>query len=84
MEHGGKREGAGRKGKGEEQKLIEHLTPMSGIALEALQEGIKQKQQWAIKLYFEYFYGKPQQRVDVTTNDESLNVPLINFISSES
>jgi len=84
MEHGGKRAGAGRKGKGEEQKLIEHLTPMSGIALEALQEGIKQKQQWAVKLYFEYFYGKPQQRVDVTTNDESLNVPLINFISSES
>ena len=84
MEHGGKREGAGRKGKGEEQKLIEHLTPMSGIAFEALQDGIKQKQQWAVKLYFEYFYGKPQQRVDVTTNDESLNVPLINFISSES
>ena len=74
----------GRKGKAEEQKLIEHLTPMSSIALEALQEGIKQKQQWAVKLYFEYFYGKPQQRVDVTTNDESLNVPLINFISSES
>ena len=47
-------------------------------------EGIKQKQQWAVKLYFEYFYGKPQQRVDVTTNEESLNVPLINFISSES
>jgi hypothetical protein len=74
----------GRKPKAEEQKLIEHLTPMSSIALEALQEGIKQKQQWAVKLYFEYFYGKPQQRVDVTTNDESLNVPLINFISSES
>ncbi len=84
MEHGGKREGAGRKSKGEEQKLIEHLTPMSGIALEALQEGIKGKQQWAVKLYFEYFYGRPQQRVDVTTNEESLNVPLINFISSES
>ena len=63
----------GRKPKAEEQKLIEHLTPMSSIALEALQEGIKQKQQWAVKLYFEYFYGKPQQRVDVTTNDESLN-----------
>ena len=84
MEHGGKREGAGRKGKGEEQKLIEHLSPMSGIALDALQEGISKKQQWAVKLYFEYFYCKPQQRVDVTTNDESLNVPLINFISSES
>ena len=82
--NGGARKGAGRKGKAEEQKLIEHLTPMSGIALEALQEGIKSKQQWAVKLYFEYFYGKPQQRVDVTTNEESLNVPLINFISSES
>ena len=74
----------GRKPKAEEQKLIEHLTPMSSIALEALQEGMEKKQQWAVKLYFEYFYGKPQQRVDVTTNDESLNVPLINFISSES
>jgi hypothetical protein len=74
----------GRKPKAEEQKLIEHLTPMSSIALAALQEGIEQKQQWAVKLYFEYFYGKPQQRVDVTTNDESLNVPLIKFISSES
>ena len=40
MEHGGKREGAGRKGKAKEQKLMEHLTPMSGITLEALQEGI--------------------------------------------
>ena len=84
INNGGARKGAGRKSKAAEQKLIENLTPMSGIALEALQEGIKGKQQWAVKLYFEYFYGKPQQRVDVTTNEESLNVPLINFISSES
>tara|TARA_R100001463_G_scaffold40633_1_gene86095 strand:+ start:299 stop:553 length:255 start_codon:yes stop_codon:yes gene_type:complete len=84
MEHGGKRAGAGRKSKAEEQKLIENLTPMSSIALESLQKGLEKKEQWAVKLFFEYFYGKPQQRVDVTTNDESLNVPLINFISSES
>ena len=31
----------------------------------------------------EYFYGKPQQRVDVTTNDESLNVPLITFVDTD-
>ena len=84
MEHGGKRIGAGRKGKAEEQKLIENLSPMSRIALESLQKGLEKKEQSAVKLFFEYFYGKPQQRVDVTTNDESLNVPLINFISSES
>ena len=74
----------GRKPKAEEQKLIESLTPMNSIALEALKECVKDKQGWAVKLYFEYFYGKPQQKVDVTTNDESLNVPLINFINSES
>ena len=39
--NGGKREGAGRKGKAEEQKLIENLTPMSSIALESLQKGLK-------------------------------------------
>jgi len=82
--NGGKREGAGRKPKAEEQKLIESLTPMNSVALEALETCVKDKQGWAVKLYFEYFYGKPQQKVDVTTNDESLNVPLINFINSES
>ena len=57
MEHGGKRAGAGRKGKAEEQKLIENLTPMSSIALESLQKGLEKKEQWAVKLFFEYFYG---------------------------
>ena len=81
--NGGKREGAGRKGKAEEQKLIENLTPMSSIALESLQKGLEGKEQWAVKLFFEYFYGKPQQRVDVTSNEESVNIPLITFIETD-
>ena len=81
--HGGKRQGSGRKGKAEEQKLIEHLTPMNADALKSLEIGLKNKEQWAVKLFFEYFYGKPQQRVDVTTNDESLNIPIRNFAESE-
>ena len=83
MTHGGKRTGAGRKAKAEEQKLIEHLTPMSAVALESLQKGLEKKEQWAVKLFFEYFYGKPQQRVDVTSNDETLNIPLITFIETD-
>ena len=83
MTHGGKRIGAGRKGKAEEQKLIENLTPMNSMALESLQKGLEKKEQWAVKLFFEYFYGKPQQRVDVTSNDESINMPLINFVDTE-
>ena len=82
--HGGKREGAGRKAKAEEQKLIEKLTPLNELALDSLKKGLEKKEQWAVKLYFEYFYGRPQQRVDVTTNEESLNMPLINFVKTES
>ena len=82
--HGGKRAGAGRKAKAEEQKLIENLTPMNDIALESLKKGLEKKEQWADKLFFENFYGKPQQRVDVTTNDDSINMPLINFVKTES
>jgi len=83
INNGGKREGAGRKGKAEEQKLIENLTPMNPDALKSLEIGLKNKEQWAVKLFFEYFYGKPQQRIDVTSNSETLNIPIINFIESE-
>jgi len=72
----------GRPSKAEEQKLIEKLTPFNDLALKALQESLEKKEQWSVKLYFEYFYGKPQQRVDVTTNDDSLHLPLINFVDS--
>ena len=72
----------GRPSKAEEQKLIEKLTPFNDLALKALQESLENKEQWSVKLYFEYFYGKPQQRVDVTTNDDSLHLPLINFVDS--
>ena len=81
--HGGKRMGAGRKPKADEQKLIEKLTPLNELALDSLKKGLEKKEQWAVKLYFEYFYGRPQQRVDVTTNEESLNMPLINFVETE-
>jgi hypothetical protein len=83
MTHGGKRTGAGRKAKAEEQKLIENLTPMNAMALESLKKGLEKKEQWAVKLFFEYFYGRPQQRVDVTSNEESLNMPLITFIETD-
>ena len=83
INNGGKREGAGRKSKSEEQKLIENLTPMNPDALKSLEIGLKNKETWAVKLFFEYFYGKPQQRVDVTSNEESINMPLITFVDTE-
>jgi len=83
INNGGARQGAGRKSKAAEQKLIENLTPMNSMALESLEKGLEKKEQWAVKLFFEYFYGKPQQRVDVTSNEETLNMPVITFVETE-
>lgn len=65
---GGKREGAGRKSKAEEQSLIEKLSPLSDLAFEALKDALNNKKDWAVKLTFEYMYGKPKQQIDQNTN----------------
>lgn len=64
--HGGKREGAGRKPKVEEQKLAERLEPLDDIAFQALEKGLKEFQSWAVKLFMEYRYGKPKQDISIT------------------
>jgi hypothetical protein len=64
---------AGRKPKNEEHKLIEKLTPLAPKAFNALNNALEGEESWAVKLFFEYYFGKPNQRVDHTTNGESLN-----------
>lgn len=66
---------AGRKAKADEQKLIEKLTPLQPAAHAALTTALEDNQPWAVKLFFEYFYGKPRQQVDVTSNGETVNMP---------
>ena len=56
----------GRPSKAEEHKLIEKLTPMQADAFKALKKAIKENQSWAVKLYMEYFYGKPRDRKEHT------------------
>ena len=77
MAHGGKREGAGRKTKADEQELIERLTPLNDVAFEALKNGLEDDQPWAVKLFLEYKYGKPKQTIDQnnthTINDFDIN-----------
>jgi hypothetical protein len=70
---------AGRKPKAEEQKLIEKLTPLVNKAYKALENGLNQDQSWAVRLYFEYMYGKPKQSVDVTTNGESIKQKILSI-----
>lgn len=63
--HGGKREGAGRKPKADELQLIEeldrHIQPNE--VFDKLHGLIKENNFNAIKLYFEYRFGKPKETV---------------------
>lgn len=79
MERGGKREGAGRKPKAEEQKLIEKLSPLEPLAHKALKDNLENQESWAVKMFFEYMYGKPRERKDITSNGESINISPIEW-----
>lgn len=55
---------AGRKPKAQEQKLIEKLSPLEDTAHAALKKAVEENESWAIKMYFEYMYGKPKQIIE--------------------
>jgi hypothetical protein len=56
---------AGRPPKADEQKLIERLSPLSPKAYKALENAIVEEQSWAVKMWFEYMYGKPKETVNM-------------------
>ena len=72
MALGGKREGAGRKSKAEEQNLIEKLSPLEDSAFHALRYAIEDGKDWAVKMFFEYYFGKPKQQTDITSMGEKI------------
>jgi hypothetical protein len=57
----------GRKPKAEEQKLIERLSPLADAGYKALQDALTNGEGWAVKLFFEYMYGKAKQQIEQTT-----------------
>ena len=86
MRHGGSRPGAGRKSKAEEQNLSERLDPMKDDALNALHQGVKRGDHAFIKMFFEYFYGKPTDKVDLKMDaevDQKLTVEIIRASSNK-
>lgn len=58
---------SGRKPKADEQQLIEKLTPLQNKGYKALEDGLTDGQSWAVKLFFEYMYGKPKQQIEQTS-----------------
>jgi len=69
----------GRRPKVEEQQLIEKLSPLEPTAHEKLREAIDSGKEWAVKLFFEYMYGKPKQIISQT----NLNVDATNMTDEE-
>jgi hypothetical protein len=71
---GGFREGSGRKPKADEIKLIEKLDEIidKDTVVKKLNELITEGNFNALKLYFEYRYGKPKESIDLTSKGESL------------
>lgn len=82
MARGGKREGAGRKSKADEIALVERLTPMDDIAFSALEAGLNTGEFGFVKLFFEYRFGKPNEKVDITSKGQPV-AAVINIIKPE-
>lgn len=56
---------------------------MEDIAHQKLEQALKRGDAWALKLYFEYMYGKPIQRNDVTSGGQPIQVTPISFFTDE-
>lgn len=46
-------------------------------------KALKEKDIQAGKLYLEYYVGKPKEGLDITTDGEMINIPVIRFKTSE-
>ena len=84
VNNGGARQGAGRKPKAQEQKLIERLDNIidKDEAIGKLGELVRKGDMRAIQAYLSYRYGKPKESVDINSS-EGLNInfrDLINFV----
>ena len=72
----------GRPPKADEEKLIQKLSQLDDAAFKCLEDGIKEGNYQFWNKFMEFRYGKPKERVDVTSNEESLNIPIIKFFES--
>lgn len=79
---GGRRPGQGRPKKSDEQALIERLSPMEDIAHKKLEAALKKGEPWAIKMYFEYRYGKPKQTTDANITG-AIQITPISFLADD-
>jgi hypothetical protein len=81
---GGKREGAGRKPRVQEIRIIEQMDTVCvpEEIWRALLYKCQQGDTAALKLWLSYRFGLPKQQIDVTTNGENI-APPISWLNKE-
>ena len=77
--HGGARPNAGRPKREVERDLVGRLSKYSDEVFEVLYEAIKEKKQWAVKLWFERVYGKPKDYKEIELHSIQIETPVINW-----
>ena len=82
--HGGHRNGAGRKPKAQEQKLIERLDNIidEDEVLQVLKQLIKDGDLRAVQLYLSYRRGKPKDTMDLNTSGEGIGINFKDLITA--
>ena len=70
MPRGGKRNGAGRKSESDKTRIIEGLEPFTNLWFETVGDGIKEGNYNFCRLFAEYYFGKPTEHIDVTSDDK--------------
>ena len=81
--HGGRRIGAGRPKREVERDLVGRLSKYSDEVFEVLYEAIKEKKQWAVKLWFERVYGKVADYKEINLHTTQIEVPNIVWKSTK-
>lgn len=67
---GGRREGAGRKPRDEERRIMDLLSPYEDEFIERLAENVKAGKSWAMQMYANYMYGKPTEHKKIQLDVE--------------
>ena len=73
--NGGRREGAGRKPKADEIKIIEQMDAVLAPAKvwQKLADLVESGDQQAVKTWLSYRFGQPKQSIDHTTDGDKIN-----------
>lgn len=75
-QNGGRRKGAGRKSKAEEQNLLDKLSPLEDEFHKQLKLALVDGKPWAMTMFANYMYGKPVETKDITIQGEQPLFPI--------